>query len=61
MHILIPVTKDPWLIWIWAAPAIALFLQTMIFWYRFHHINNESYATITAEVTEEKAKEETSV
>ncbi|KAJ5983056.1 MFS peptide transporter [Penicillium waksmanii] len=58
---LIPVTKDPWLIWIWAGLAIALILQIMIFWYRFRHINNESYATTTADATEEKAKDGTSV
>ncbi|KAJ5756679.1 hypothetical protein N7533_006222 [Penicillium manginii] len=60
-EIMIPVTKDPWLIWIWAAPPITLFPQTMIFWYRFHHIDNDIYAAATASVAEEKVKEGTLV
>ena len=40
-EILLPVTKDPWLMWIWGAPIVALALQTIIFWYRFKELNNE--------------------
>ncbi|KAJ5502782.1 hypothetical protein N7463_005656 [Penicillium fimorum] len=40
-EILIPVTKDPWLLWIWGAPAVALALQTIIFWVRFKRLNND--------------------
>ncbi|OQE25922.1 hypothetical protein PENFLA_c008G10035 [Penicillium flavigenum] len=39
-EILIPVTKDPWLLWIWGAPAVALALQTIILWVRFKGLNN---------------------
>ncbi|KIW15825.1 hypothetical protein PV08_05875 [Exophiala spinifera] len=42
-EILIPATKDPWLIYIWAGPAVALFLQTILFWFRFHHLNNDEF------------------
>ncbi|QQK41832.1 Major facilitator superfamily domain, general substrate transporter [Penicillium digitatum] len=42
-EILIPAIKDPWLIWIWAAPAVALAVQTVIFWIRFRHMNSENY------------------
>lgn len=42
-EILIPVTKDPWLLWIWGAPTVALAAQTVIFWYRFRHLNDEPY------------------
>ncbi|KAJ5787871.1 hypothetical protein N7457_002861 [Penicillium paradoxum] len=38
-EILIPVTKDPWLLWIWGAPTVALGLQTVIFWLRFRKLN----------------------
>lgn len=38
-EILIPVTKDPWLLWIWGAPAVALALQTITFWWRFKGLN----------------------
>ncbi|KGO76740.1 Major facilitator superfamily domain, general substrate transporter [Penicillium italicum] len=42
-EILIPAITDPWLIWIWAAPAVALAVQTVIFWFRFKHMNSENY------------------
>lgn len=42
-EILLPATVDPWLIWIWGAPAVALALQTIIFWYRFRHLNGDNY------------------
>jgi dipeptide/tripeptide permease len=44
-EILIPATRDPWLIWIWAAPGIALAVQTVVFWWRFRHLNNEEFMT----------------
>lgn len=44
-EILLPVTADPWLVWIWGAPAVALFVQTIVFWFRFRHLNNETWAT----------------
>ncbi|KAJ5762215.1 uncharacterized protein N7511_005597 [Penicillium nucicola] len=40
-EILLPATADPWLVWIWGAPAVALALQTIVFWFRFRHLNNE--------------------
>lgn len=42
-EILLPATRDPWLIWIWAAPAIALALQTIVFWVRFQSLNHEQF------------------
>ncbi|KAJ4051998.1 peptide transporter ptr2 [Fusarium oxysporum] len=42
-QILIPSIKDPNLIWAWAAPGIALFVQTIIFWVRHHHVNDEKF------------------
>lgn len=42
-EILVPVTMDPYLIWIWGAPTVALGLQTIIFWWRFRHLDNEQY------------------
>ncbi|EAW09074.1 putative MFS peptide transporter [Aspergillus clavatus NRRL 1] len=44
-EILIPVTQDPWLIWIWAAPAVALAIQMVIFRWKFWHLNDEEYMT----------------
>ncbi|KAJ5689353.1 hypothetical protein N7462_003745 [Penicillium macrosclerotiorum] len=46
-EILLPVTKDPYLIWIWGAPTVALALQTVIFWFRFKNLDNETYYEYT--------------
>ncbi|PWY66779.1 oligopeptide transporter [Aspergillus heteromorphus CBS 117.55] len=44
-EILVPVTEDPYLIWIWGAPAVALALQIVLFWFRFKHLNDDAYMT----------------
>lgn len=54
-EILLPVTADPWLVWIWGAPAVALVLQTIVFWFRFRHLNNETWST------EDEEEEETTL
>ncbi|KAF2085690.1 putative MFS peptide transporter [Saccharata proteae CBS 121410] len=38
-EILSPAITDPYLIWIWAGPAIALFVQTVIFWFKYKHLD----------------------
>lgn len=42
-EILIPAIKDPWLIWIWAAPGIALAVQSVLFWYKFRSLDDEEF------------------
>ncbi|KAI1388541.1 PTR2-domain-containing protein [Hypoxylon trugodes] len=44
-EILIPAITDPTLIWAWAAPAIALFVQTIIFWWRHRNVNDDVFMT----------------
>jgi proton-dependent oligopeptide transporter, POT family len=44
-EILIPAIRDPTLIWAWAAPGIALFVQTIIFWWRHRHVNDDAFMT----------------
>lgn len=44
-EILIPAITDPTLIWAWAAPGIALFVQTIIFWWRHRHVNDDVFMT----------------
>ncbi|KAI0159971.1 PTR2-domain-containing protein [Hypoxylon sp. FL1284] len=44
-EILIPAIIDPTLIWAWSAPAIALFVQTIIFWWRHRDVNNDAFLT----------------
>ena len=50
--VLTPVIKDPYLIWIWAGPSIALFVQTVIFWFRYRNMNEDEF--MTYDVPEEK-------
>ncbi|KAF2844871.1 PTR2-domain-containing protein [Plenodomus tracheiphilus IPT5] len=42
-ELLVPVIKDPNLIWVWAGPAIALAAQTVIFWWRHHGMNDDEF------------------
>ncbi|KOS20846.1 Peptide transporter PTR2 [Escovopsis weberi] len=42
-EILIPAIIDPHLIWVWVGPAVALFVQTIIFWVRHHKLDDEIY------------------
>lgn len=42
-EILIPAIADPTLVWAWAAPGIALFAQTIIFWWRHRHVNDDVF------------------
>lgn len=44
-EILIPAITDPTLVWAWAAPAIALFVQTIIFVWRHRGINDDVFMT----------------
>ncbi|KAJ5964991.1 uncharacterized protein N7479_004867 [Penicillium vulpinum] len=55
-EILIPVTKDPWLLWIWGAPAVALALQTIVFWMRFNKLNNTVDETNCLHCSEDEVK-----
>ncbi|KAI0884949.1 PTR2-domain-containing protein [Annulohypoxylon maeteangense] len=44
-EILIPAIADPTLVWAWAAPAIALFVQTVIFHWRYRNLNDDAFMT----------------
>ncbi|KAK2005719.1 POT family protein [Colletotrichum eremochloae] len=44
-QILLPAIADPTLIWAWAAPGIALFFQTIVFWLRHRHLNDDVFMT----------------
>ncbi|EEA28837.1 MFS peptide transporter, putative [Talaromyces marneffei ATCC 18224] len=50
-EILLPIQIDPYLIWLWAAPAVALVLQTIWLNIHFRHLNNEEF--LTNEILEE--------
>lgn len=40
-----PAIKDPYLVWIWAGPAMALAVQTVIFWIRYRTLNDDEFMT----------------
>ena len=42
-EILTPAIVDPHLIWVWGGPAIALFVQTIIFWFRYKHMDSDEF------------------
>ena len=44
-EILIPAIADPTLVWAWAAPGIALFVQTVIFWWLYRNVNDDVFMT----------------
>ncbi|KAF2720509.1 POT family protein [Polychaeton citri CBS 116435] len=44
-EIVSPAIADPHLIWVWAGPAIALAVQTVIFWFRYKHMNDDEFMT----------------
>ncbi|KAI0423668.1 PTR2-domain-containing protein [Xylaria sp. FL1042] len=57
-EILLPALNDPNIIWGWAAPAIALAVQTVIFWYRHRHVNDEVFMTHEEDYPLTKAEEQ---
>ncbi|CAK7236400.1 peptide transporter ptr2 [Sporothrix bragantina] len=42
-EILVPAIIDPHLVWVWAGPAIALFAQTAVFYFRHRKLDDEIY------------------
>ncbi|KAI1264781.1 POT family protein [Xylariaceae sp. FL1019] len=56
-EILLPALNDPNIIWGWAAPAIALTVQTVIFWFRHRHVNEEVFMTREEDFASSKSKD----
>jgi dipeptide/tripeptide permease len=44
-QILVPVTRDPFLVWIWAGPTIVLAVGTMQFWWAYRWMNKDDFMT----------------
>jgi cytochrome c-type biogenesis protein CcmH/NrfF len=44
-EILTPAIKDPNLVWIWAAPAIVLAVQTVVFWIKYRKYDDDEFMT----------------
>lgn len=49
MMILTPAITDPHLVWVWAGPAIALVVQTGVFWWRHRGVNEDEFMTYEEE------------
>lgn len=48
-EIVSPAIRDPYLVWIWAGPAIALAGQTGIFWFRYREFDDDEFMTYEEE------------
>jgi len=44
-NIVNPWVKDPTLVWVWAGPAIALFVVSILFYGRYRHMNSDEFMT----------------
>lgn len=60
-EILIPAIADPTLIWAWAAPGIALFVQTIIFYWRHRSMNEDVFMTQEEDFDQKVHEEKTIV
>ncbi|KAF8205377.1 POT family protein [Mycena galopus ATCC 62051] len=52
-EIITPFTADPKLVWVYMGPAIALFVQTAIFWFRYRNVDEEKFMTYENDDVEE--------
>ncbi|KAI0390898.1 POT family protein [Xylariaceae sp. FL0594] len=57
-EILVPAITDPTLIWAWAAPGIALAAQTVVFWFRHRHVNDDVFMTYKEDFVEQEQESE---
>lgn len=56
-EIISPAIADPHLIWVWGGPAIALAVQTVIFWFRYKHLNDDEFMTYEDQYGSQEALE----
>ncbi|KAJ7452210.1 MFS peptide transporter [Mycena latifolia] len=52
-EIITPFTEDPTLVWVYIGPAIALFIQTAIFWIRYRNVDEEKFMTYEDDAVED--------
>lgn len=57
-EVISPAIEDPHLIWVWGGPAIALAVQTVIFWFRYKHLNEDEFMTYEDQYGSQEALEE---
>jgi dipeptide/tripeptide permease len=44
-QVIIPAIKDPMLVWVWASPAICLFVLSILFFIRYRKLNDDEFMT----------------
>lgn len=44
-QIVIPAIQDPTLVWVWASPAICMFVVSVLFYFRYRKMNNDEFMT----------------
>jgi dipeptide/tripeptide permease len=47
-QIMTPAVKDPNLVWVWASPAITLFVVSVVFYWRYRYMNSDEFMTTEA-------------
>jgi dipeptide/tripeptide permease len=47
-QVMAPAVKDPHLVWVWASPAIALFVVSVVFYWRYRYMNSDEFMTAEA-------------
>jgi dipeptide/tripeptide permease len=55
-----PFSKDPYLVWVWASPPMALFCLTIIFWYQFKWMNSDRFMTFEEEYSQQQKEKKDS-
>jgi dipeptide/tripeptide permease len=51
-QIVTPFTKDPYLIYVWASPPVALFVLSFVFYWQFRWMNKDNFMTYEEEYEE---------
>lgn len=57
-EVLTPAITDPHLTWVWAGPAIAPAVQTVIFWCRYKHMNDDEFMAYDEQYDDHFKKDE---
>jgi dipeptide/tripeptide permease len=60
-QIMAPAVMDPHLIWVWASPAIALFVVSVVFYWRYRYMNSDEFMTEEAINSDSESSEPASV
>lgn len=60
-QIVIPAIKDPQLVWVWASPAICLFVISVMFFLRYRKLNDDEFMTDEALAVDSASESEVEV